>query len=102
MRVCRVCVCVIKKKKKLFFMGRSLSSGDTSELGGGDAPPSRALLHGSLLVVGRYAPCCRNKPLVRGLRHGSNVTWRHGSNVTWSASWIIETFGWTVHVGRCR
>ena len=23
-------------------------------------------LHGSLLVIGRYAPCCRNKPPVRG------------------------------------
>ena len=70
-----------KEKKKLFFTGRSLSSGDTSELGGGDVPPSRAtsaenaLLHGSLLVVGRYAPRRRNKPLVRGLRHGSTVTW---------------------------
>ena len=61
-----VCVCVKKKKEKK----KSLDE-------------SALLLHGSLLVVGRYAPRRRNKPLVRGLRHGSNVTWRHGSNVTW-------------------
>ena len=91
-----VCVCGKKRKRKrkekallhgsLLVVGRYFGARRGRRATVSSSSSQNALLHGSLLVVGRCAPRRRNKPLVRGLRHGSNVTWRHGSTVTWFLS----------------
>ena len=63
-----------REKKKLFFTGRSLSSGDTSELGGGDVPPSRSTLYAYALFFLDLTFFCLACPSSPGL--GKPSRWK--------------------------